>query len=144
MKKSLIVLDEIPPSFPDLIGDGLAEFNTVSKGPSNYRDLAISVGDTDDCAGGLVGYTAWGWLFVQWLWVAEHARGQGYASGLLVRAEQVAAERGCAAAWIDTFNPDAKRLYERFGYVVFGELADFPAGHTRYFLQKRFGAIASS
>ncbi|MGT0196948.1 MULTISPECIES: GNAT family N-acetyltransferase [Burkholderia] len=85
-----------------------------------------------------------GWLFVQWLWVAEHARGQGYASGLLVRAEQVAAERGCAAAWIDTFNPDAKRLYERFGYVVFGELADFPAGHTRYFLQKRFGLSTSS
>lgn len=36
------------------------------------------------------------------------------------------------------FNPDARRLYERLGFVVFGELVDFPAGHTRYFLQKRF------
>ncbi|KGB89682.1 acetyltransferase [Burkholderia multivorans] len=138
MKKPLIVLDDVSPSFSSLVGDGLAAFNARTKGPANHQDLAIAIGEADDRVGGLIGSTGWGWLFIKWLWVAEHVRGQGYASDLLGRAEQIAISRGCIAAWIDTFNPDARRLYERLGFVVFGELTDFPAGHTRYFLQKRF------
>ncbi|WP_425394102.1 GNAT family N-acetyltransferase [Burkholderia singularis] len=70
--------------------------------------------------------------------MAENARGQGYAFDLLERAKQIAIERGCHEAWIDTFNLDAKRIYERFVFTVFAELPGFPLGHTRYFLQKRY------
>ena len=35
--------------------------------------------------------------------------------------------------------PDARALYERHGYEVIGEIADYPPGHARTFLQKRFG-----
>ena len=42
--------------------------------------------------------------------------------------------------WLDTFSFQARRFYEKLGYVVFGELPDYPAGHSRYFLQKRLGA----
>ncbi|ASY69842.1 hypothetical protein SFHH103_02207 [Sinorhizobium fredii HH103] len=44
--------------------------------------------------------------------------------------------RGCHSAWIDTFNPAARRAYERQGYVPFGELPDFPKGRNRVFLKK--------
>ncbi len=36
--------------------------------------------------------------------------------------------RGCHGAYIDTFNPVALKVYQRQGYVPFGELADFPKG----------------
>ncbi|HGL5238182.1 MULTISPECIES: GNAT family N-acetyltransferase [Burkholderia] len=49
--------------------------------------MAIAIGEADDRVGGLIGSTGWGWLFVKWLWVAEHVRGQGYASDLLAHAE---------------------------------------------------------
>jgi GNAT superfamily N-acetyltransferase len=88
-------------------------------------------------AGGLIGYTAWGWLYIEQLWVAEARRGTGLGGRLIAAAEQEAVRRGCRNAWIDTFNPDALRLYERLDYQVFGILEGFPPGHTRSFLRKR-------
>ncbi len=87
--------------------------------------------------GGLSGYTAWGWLFVQWLWLPEDLRGQGLAARLLAAAEDETRRRGCHGAWIDTFNPQARRAYERQGYEAFGELPDFPPGRSRVFLKKQ-------
>ena len=55
---------------------------------------------------------------------------------MLAAAEAEAAQRGCQNAWIDTFNPDALRLYQRQGYTAFGQLDDFPAGRARTFLKK--------
>lgn len=122
----------------DAVSDGLTEFNTGDAGPSNRLPLAIFVRDDRDAVvGGLGGYTGWGWLFTQWLWLEEQLRGQGIAGQLLQMAEDEAVRRGCHAAWIDTFNPIALRVYERQGYVIFGTLEDFPVGRSRFFLQKR-------
>ncbi len=119
--------------------DGLVQFNAGDIGPSGRQMIAVLIRDQPDgrIQGGLVGYTAWGWLFVEKLYVAEALRGQGFAGRLLAEAEAEAVRRGCKAVWIDTFNPTARRVYERQGFVVFGELADFPVGRSRFFLQKR-------
>ncbi|MBK3822639.1 MULTISPECIES: GNAT family N-acetyltransferase [Paraburkholderia] len=144
MSATFNVFDSIPDDLATLVGDGLSAFNTVAVGTSDWRDLAVSISSDDGCLGGLVGYTAWDWLFVKWLWIVDSARGQGLAAAAMVEAEKVAIRRGCRAAWIDTFNPAAKRLYESAGFTVFGELPDFPIGHTRYFLQKRFAPTTVS
>ena len=86
---------------------------------------------------GISGYTAWGWLYVQWLWVDEAQRGQGLAGRMLAAAEEEARVRGCHAAYIDTFNPVALKTYLRAGYAPFGVLENFPTGRTRTFLQKQ-------
>lgn len=56
---------------------------------------------------------------------------------MLDAAEREALARGCQAAWIDTFNPTAAKVYQRQGYQPFGTLADFPVGRSRIFLQKK-------
>jgi len=120
------------------IGDGLAAFNAADAGPSDRLPLAITL--TDEVGafmGGLSGYTAWGWLYIQWLFIAEPLRGQGWAPRLLEAAEAEARARGCHAAHIDTFSPVALKTYQRAGYKTFGELPDFPKGRTRTFLQKQ-------
>lgn len=128
------------PSAEDLatISSGLTEFNVVDIGPSGRRQLAIIIRDAEDKAiGGMSGYTGWGWLFTQWLFVPEALRGQGMAGKMLAQAEAEAITRGCHGAWIDTFNPQALRTYQRQGYVIFGELPEYPPGRSRCFLQKR-------
>lgn len=119
------------------LGASLADFNESDVGPSGRRTLAVFArDDAGAIVAGLSGYTAWGWLYIQWLWVAEAARGRGLAPGLLAEAEAEAIARSCHGAWIDTFNPVALRVYEAAGYVPFGRLDDFPQGRARTFLRK--------
>lgn len=119
------------------IGDGLTGFNEADVGPANREALAVLLRDeTGTVVGGLLGYTAWGWLYVQWLWLSQDQRGSGWAKTMLTAAEDEARRRGCHGAYIDTFNPVALRVYLRQGYTAFGSLPDFPRGRTRTFLQK--------
>lgn len=119
------------------ISDGLTAFNTSDVGPAERQALAVLIRDTDGkVTGGLSGYTAWGWLFTQWLYIPDTLRGTGMAGIVLGKAEAEASARGCHGAWIDTFNPQALRAYQRQGYEIFGELPEFPKGRTRTFLKK--------
>lgn len=118
---------------------GLVGFNVDAVGPSNRSTLAAFARIDGEVLGGLVGYTAWGWLYVEKLWLHETIRGQGAAARLLDEAEAEAKRRGCHGAWIDTFNPQALTLYQKQGYTVFGELPQFPKGRSRYFLRKEIG-----
>ena len=121
----------------EAIGQGLRDFNTADVGPSGRIALAVLVRDASSkILGGISGYTAWGWLYVQWLWLDDGLRGKGMAGRMLQMAEDEAINRGCHGAYIDSFNPVALKVYRRQGYVPFGELADFPKGRTRTFLQK--------
>ncbi|MDM9621702.1 acetyltransferase [Rhizobium sp. AC44/96] len=123
-----------------VIGDGLSAFNTADVGPAGRQVLTVLIRDTDgNVTGGLSGYTAWGWLFTQWLYIPDQQRGKGMAGLILASAEDEATARGCHGAWIDTFNPQALRAYLKQGYEIFGELPDFPAGRTRTFLRKKLG-----
>jgi len=119
------------------IGEGLSAFNDADVGPSQRKSLAVLIRDVEgSVVGGLSGYTAWGWLFTQWLFIPEALRGSGMAGRLLAEAENEARARGCHGAWIDTFSPLARKAYMRQGYEIFGELPDFPKGRTRTFLKK--------
>ncbi|RUW26061.1 GNAT family N-acetyltransferase [Mesorhizobium sp. M4B.F.Ca.ET.215.01.1.1] len=123
------------------LGEQLTAFNDADVGASGRKALAVFVRDeAGKVVAGISGYTAWGWLFVQWLWVDESLRGQHMAGQMLQAAEQEAVARGCHGAWIDTFNPKAARAYERQGYQRFGTLPDFPIGRSRIFLQKSLTA----
>ena len=137
MPHSLTVTDSPAPDELAAIGENLAAFNDADVGPSGRRPIAVVVrDDSGRLVAGSSGYTAWGWLYVQWLWVAETERGTGLAHRMLDAAETEARTRGCHAAYIDTFNPVALKVYQRQGYVPFGELPDFPPGPTRTVLQK--------
>lgn len=118
------------------IGGGLAAFNEADAGPANRRALAVVLREAGKVVGGLSGYTAWGWLYVQWLWLQDTHRGQGWAARLLRAAEAEARQRGCHGAYIDTFNPVALKAYTKEGYQPFGQLDDFPRGRRRTFLKK--------
>ena len=120
----------------------LVRYNESRAGPSANRPLVIEVRDANGAiVGGLWGATAYGWLFTQLLVVPESSRGQGLGRRLMLLAEEEATKRGCHAAWLDTFEFQAKAFYERIWYSCFGTLPDFPKGSTRYFMRKELGSI---
>lgn len=137
----LTISPEQHPTAADLnvIENALVAHNESKSEPRNYTPVVIFLRNTEgQIVGGLRGTTVWGWLFVSQLWVAEELRGQDYGTKLMEAAEHEARERGCHAAYVDTFSFLALDFYQKVGYTIFGELEDFPKGHTRYFLRKVF------
>jgi GNAT superfamily N-acetyltransferase len=119
---------------------GLVQFNSSRAEAENWQPLVLLLRNTEGVLqGGLLGHTHWTWLFVSHLWIAEPQRSQGYGRSLLIRAEEEAVTRGCSHAHLDTFDFQARGFYEGLGYALFGQLADFPPGHTRYFFHKALG-----
>jgi GNAT superfamily N-acetyltransferase len=119
------------------IQEGLTEYNARFFA-YNHRDLTLSMRDGEGrIVGGLVGFTNWGWLYVRLLWVSDELRSQGWGGRLLAAAEEEACRRGCRGSWLDTFSFQARAFYERQGYRVFGELEQFPQGHTRFYMTKK-------
>jgi GNAT superfamily N-acetyltransferase len=62
--------------------------------------------------------------------VHEPFRRRGYGTTLLASAEQYAIERAFTNAWLSTFSFQARPLYERLCYHVFGTLEDYPNRHS--------------
>jgi ribosomal protein S18 acetylase RimI-like enzyme len=120
-----------------IIGGGISEFNTQQAGEDNGKNLCFVLRSPDDeVVGGIIGSTHWNWLYVNLMWIREDLRGQGYGEQLLALAEEEARKRGAKHAYLDTFSFQAPGFYKKYGYQVFGELADFPKGHQRYYLKK--------
>ena len=118
---------------------GLRAFNRQHAAPPNRAPLVVAAkGDDGRLVAGLVGETAWGWLFVDLLWVDEAHRRRGLGRRVLRFAESEARLRHCVGSYLDTFDFQARPFYEREGYAVFGTLEDYPVGHRRFFLQKKF------
>jgi GNAT superfamily N-acetyltransferase len=122
----------------DAIRAGLRAFNRDFAGPYTIEPLAVLIRDADGrTIGGASGYTMFGWLYVELFFVPETLRGQGVGRQILIRLEAAARDRGCHSAWLDTYNPDALRLYERLGYRRFGELTPFHSKGGRFWLTKK-------
>lgn len=88
--------------------------------------------------GGLVGFTVWGWLYVDNLWLDAPLRKRGFGTRLMQAAEVAARRRGCTHAHLRTFSFQARGFYEKLGYRVIGQLDDYPPGASFYWLRKDF------
>ena len=126
----------LPEDRAALIG-GLVAYNDAQVGAEEYRGLYVLARDADELVGGLLGFTHWNWLFISHLWLAEALRGSGVGRQLIDAAETEAVRRGCRHMHCDTFDFQALPFYRKLGFEVFGQLQDYPPGHTRYYLQKR-------
>ena len=121
----------------EIIGQGIQDYNTQQAGDDQSQRLCFVVRAPDgEIVGGVIGATYWEWLHLDLIWLREEVRGHGYGHRLLTAAEEEARRRGARNAYLDTFSFQAPGFYRDHGYVVFGQLDDFPPGHQRYFLRK--------
>jgi [ribosomal protein S18]-alanine N-acetyltransferase len=82
--------------------------------------------------------------YIQTICIHPDRRGEGLGSKLVEFAEQrILAESPNVFMCVSSFNPDARRLYERLGYRVVGELTDYIVqGHSEILLRKSIGPLA--
>ena len=136
---TLRIIQETDPDSATIstIEEGLISYNAAKAGASNWQRLwLIARDDKGIVQAGLKGITIYNWLFVEWLWVAESFRGEDYGSKLLMQAEEIARERGCTNAYLDTFSFQAPDFYAKHGYKEFGRLDGLPIDHSRIWLKK--------
>ena len=123
----------------EFVGGGINDYNTRHGGPENFSYVCFALYSPEQkLVCGLIGKVYWNWFYIDLFFIKEELRGQGYGHRLLTLAEEEARRRGAKNAFLDTFSFQAPEFYKQHGYQVFGELKDFPPGHTRYYMTKRF------
>jgi GNAT superfamily N-acetyltransferase len=122
----------------NFLSDNVVRVNIARTGVSNWHPVGYFLKDSrGEYLAGLTGYIWGGWMHVDWLWVMEILRGRGYGSQLMHAAEAYAVERGATGAALETHSFGAGDFYTKRGYEIFGQLADYPPGHTKLFMRKR-------
>lgn len=122
---------------------GYEACRALMEDPSKERYLALANGVTVgllvlDLRGALPGY-------LQSVCVAPERRGEGIGSALVRFAEaRIFRESPNVFLCVSSFNPGARRLYERLGYVLVGELTDYlVAGHSELLFRKTIGPLGA-
>jgi GNAT superfamily N-acetyltransferase len=132
-----LVIEETPEAVHlDQVVSGLGAYNRSHIEPENRQALGVFLRVGDRILGGADGYTHFQWLYVSHLWIDDSMRHRGAGRQVMTAIEDAARGRGCKAAWLDTFSFQALDFYQHIGYRPFGQLNDFPPGHTRHYLWK--------
>lgn len=125
------------------LGRGIDSCRRVVRDPARERYVALREGRLAgllilNLQGAFVGY-------IQTVCVAEEFRGQGIGRALVAFAEErIFREHANVFLCVSSFNTGARRLYERLGYTLVGELADYiVAGHSELLLRKTRGPLAA-
>ena len=130
------------PSKADLrtISQGLQAHNSKFIGGIAVEDelrFAVFAKDSQGIVvGGIRAVGFWNWLNIEVIWVDEKARGEGLGRQILSRAEEFAKENNYFKVYLETASFQALEFYKKQGYTVFGQLDDFPIGHTMFYMKK--------
>lgn len=107
--------------------------------PQARQEGSVTVTMTDEqgeIVGGCFGDSFLACIFIAILWVHDDYRGKGFGCELLDRIQDEAKNMGCVRAYIDTFDFQAPKLYQKLGFEEFGRVRYFEGGPEKIFLTK--------
>ncbi|AVI52165.1 N-acetyltransferase [Pukyongia salina] len=124
-----------------IISDGIKSYNQqyLSDDVVFEEDTRFAVFAKDEngkVLGGIRACGYWNYCVLELLWLSEETRRSGVGSQLVEAFEEFAALKGFNYIRTETVSFQARPFYEKLGYTVYGELPDFPKGHTTYCLFK--------
>ena len=140
MTESLALEVTARPSAADrhAVGRGLGAYNRQAYGRLRGSARWILARDAAGTVqGGAKCEVAWGWVYVDWLWVADGLRRQGLGGRLLAAAEALAHEEKCLGIHLNTWSFQAPDFYRKQGFAEVGRVEDMPPGATRHWFAKR-------
>lgn len=131
----IVIEDKPTKATLDIIDNGLDVYNAQFS-PEHFEEFVATLKlPSGEVKGGIYSIAWAEMLFIKWFWIEEAFRRQGHGRALMAATEAEGRRRGCRAAWLDTFEFQARPFYEKLGYKPFGTL-DYPAGFKRFFLTK--------
>ena len=112
-------------------------YNRANREPSKSEPLNIYLEDEEgNLVAGIVAETFGNWLEIEYLYVSENLRRQGIGSKILKMAENELRNSGCKYSFVDTFNFQAPKFYEKHGYKEVFALKNYPYIGERYYYTK--------
>ena len=112
-------------------------YNRANREQSKSEPLNIYLEDEKgNLVAGMVAETFGNWLEIEYLYVSDDLRGQGIGSKILEMAENESRNRGCKYSFVDTFNFQAQKFYEKHGYKEVFALKKYPYTWERYYYTK--------
>ena len=112
-------------------------YNRANREPSKSEPLNIYLKDEEgNLVAGMVAEIFGNWLEIEYLYVSEDLRRQGIGSKILKMAENESRNRGCKYSFVDTFNFQAPKFYEKHGYKEVFALKKYPYIGERYYYTK--------
>ena len=112
-------------------------YNRANREQSKSEPLNIYLEDKEgNLVAGMVAETFGNWLEIEYLYVSDDLRRQGIGSKILKMAERESKERGCKYSFVDTFNFQAPKFYEKHGYKEVFALKKYPYTGERYYYTK--------
>ena len=119
------------------IGELVRSYNRSKREAAESEPLNLYVeDDSGELMAGLVAETFGNWLEIEYLFVKEDLRGQGFGSQLLQQAESEAKKRNCRFAFVNTYQFQAPAFYQKYGYKEVFTLKDYPYTGQRHYYQK--------
>ena len=112
-------------------------YNRANREQSKNEPLNIYLEDEKgNLVAGMVAETFGNWLEIEYLYVSDDLRGQGIGSKILEMAEKESRNRGCKYSFVDTFNFQAPKFYEKHGYKEVFALEKYHYTGERYYYTK--------
>ena len=112
-------------------------YNRSNREPSKSEPLNIYAEDEmGNLMAGMVAETFGNWLEIEYLYVRDDLRRQGFGSKILEMAEKESKTRGCKYSVVNTFNFQAPNFYEKHGYKEVFALKEYPYTGERYYYTK--------
>ena len=133
------IVFELDPASADVnvLEEGIVQESVLKHGHEDIERFAFFIRDDDNIIlGGCDGEIWCGCLYVRRLWVSEDLRGNGYGAKLMLSAENLANEKGCAFATAHTRDLDALSFYKTLGYYVEFERPGYSQDSILYFLRR--------
>jgi GNAT superfamily N-acetyltransferase len=121
------------------VRSGLVEYNRTYLEHIDDQDFALLMhNNEEELLGGMTGKLLKGEsLFVQFFWVSDKIRGQGYGQKLMQSLEMLARLHGVKNLYLDTYTFQAPKFYQAAGFVEVGRFTDYLGkGIDKIFYQK--------
>lgn len=121
----------------DLLFDGLNADAMKAKGMLPIRNFGAMIKDqTGNTFGGVEGFTLYGCLYIDMIWIDEKLRHQGWGSRLMNASEKIGRERGCSFATVNTMDWEALTFYQKLGYEIEFIRTGYDKDSKMYLLRK--------
>jgi len=136
MEINKVPFEEINPTIGDILDADQEE--KVGYIPDESRKLGFALVKDGKVVGGITGKMNFNRCHVSVLGIEKEYRGAGYGKLLMKKIEEEAIQLGAKIMTISTQDFQARELYEKLGYSVFGQLEDCPFdGTTKFYMSKR-------
>jgi GNAT superfamily N-acetyltransferase len=122
------------------VEEELYRYNRTATGRTDGEGLAFVIrGGDGQLIGVAAGYSWAGISELRQMWVDENFRGRGYARALLEAFIDESRKRRVKRIWVASYDFQAPKMYEKFGFKRVAEFAGWPEGHTNVLLCRELG-----